>query len=395
MRRIWLACTAVAAFATSCGSTGPAPASADWVVQVGSPEAETAFSVAALADGGLVTAFSTSGEVGGTNSGERDVVLMALGKDGAERWTIQFGGPRTDSPLGVSVSDDGNIYVGGYTEGDLAGQNQGSADVWIAQFDADGVEQWRAQFGGDQWDRGFDITAVDDGVYITGYTASVLDPATDKGGFDGFAAKFDAEGAMSWIRQFGTDGTDWGQGSAPAPDGGLYVTGYTEGDFGGPNVGDKDAFVLRIDAEGETVWVQQFGSQGLDWTQGVGTTDDGGVLVAGSTEGDISAPNAGGRDALVAAFDADGNRRFITQFGTAQLDTVFEVRQVGAEIVASGSTSGELDGSHGGADALAVVARYRWPGRRGATHRIAFTRRRNRTRRDHCRVGRVRRIHLW
>ena len=48
------------------------------------------------------------------------------------------------------------------------------------------------------------------------------------------------------MRQFGTDATDWGQGSA-ATDDGLYVTGYTEGTFDGQVAhGDKDAFVLRL-----------------------------------------------------------------------------------------------------------------------------------------------------
>ena len=99
-----------------------------------------------------------------------------------------------DSPLGVSVAPDGSIYVGGFTDGDFASANQGSADVWLARFDAEGNELWRRQFGGPAWDRGFDVTAFDGGAYITGYTASTLDPATDLGGFDGFAARFGRRG---------------------------------------------------------------------------------------------------------------------------------------------------------------------------------------------------------
>ena len=350
MRRIWPAYTLIALFAASCGdSEGAAPT---WQAQFGSQEDETAFAVASLNDGSVVTAFSTTGSIGESNNGNRDVVLMRLDSSGDELWTVQFGGPANDSPLGVSVSSDGHIYVGGYTEGDLAGPNQGSADVWVAQFGQDGAEQWRRQFGGEQWDRGFDVTAFDDGVYVSGYTASVLDSASDREGFDGFAARFEADGTQSWIRQFGTDSTDWGQGSALAPDGGIYVTGYTEGDFGGPNLGDKDAFVVRLGPDGNLIWVRQFGSEGLDWTQGVSTADNGGALVAGSTEGDVAAGNAGGRDALVAAFHADGTQRFATQFGTSELDTVFDVRQVGDRIVATGSTAGSLPDTIGAGDAM-------------------------------------------
>lgn len=350
MRRTWLACTLIALFAASCGVGDAAVQS--WQTQFGSAEDETAFTVAALSDGSVVTAFSTTGAIRGSNNGNRDVVLMSFDSTGTELWTVQFGGPANDSPLGVSVSNDDHIYVGGYTEGDLAGTNQGSADVWVAKFEQDGTEQWRRQFGGDQWDRGFDVTAFDGGVYVSGYTASVLDPASNRDGFDGFAARFEADGTQSWIRQFGTDRTDWGQGSALGPDGGVYVTGYTEGDFAGPSAGDKDAFVVRLDPDGDVVWVRQFGSAGLDWTQGAGAADNGGVLVAGSTEGDVSAKNAGGRDALVAAFNADGTQRFVTQFGTPELDTVFGVSQVGDHIVASGSTAGSLPDTIGGGDAM-------------------------------------------
>ena len=321
------------------------PERSGWSIQIGTEDADTTYGVSAAPGGDLVVAAATQGSLAGDNQGQRDVYLARYAPDGELRWSIQTGGPMNDSPLGVSVAPDGSIYVGGFTDGDFASINQGSADVWLARFDGDGNELWRRQFGGPAWDRGFDVTAFDGGAYITGYTASTLDPATDLGGFDGFAARYDADGTQQWIRHIGTDATDWGQGSALAPDGGLYMTGYTEGALVGSHAGDKDLFAVRINVDGSLAWATQLGTAALDWTQGVGAGPEGGMLIAGSTEGALAADHAGERDMLVVSLDADGNERWRWQAGTEGMDTAFEVRQTGQFIVVTGTTAGSLAGA--------------------------------------------------
>src|SRR5690606_36383034 len=46
-----------------------------------------------------------------------------------------------------------------------------------------------------------------------------------------------------------------------SPDGfgGVIVAGTTEGDLGGAFSGFKDAFIARFDADGNLVWITQFG----------------------------------------------------------------------------------------------------------------------------------------
>ena len=333
------------------------PERSGWSIQLGTEQPDTTFGVSAGPGGDVVVAAATEGSLAADNQGQRDVFLARYSATGDLVWSLQVGGPGNDSPLGVSVAPDGSIYVGGFTDGDFASANQGSADVWLARFDAGGTELWRRQFGGPGWDRGFDVTAFDGGAYVTGYTASPLDPGTDLGGFDGFAAKYDAEGTQQWIRHIGTDATDWGQGSALAPDGGLYMTGYTEGGLGGSHAGDKDLFAVRIHADGSMVWATQLGTAALDWTQGVGAGPEGGMLIAGSTEGAFAADHSGERDMIVVSLDAGGNERWRWQAGTEGTDTAFEVRQTGEFIVVTGTTAGSLAGpgaSLGERDAVLV-----------------------------------------
>ena len=347
--------TTAAPVTTTTEPAGPEPAPepivpelperSGWSIQIGTAEADTTYGVSAAPGGDIVVTAATQGSLAADNQGQRDVYLARYAPSGELRWAIQTGGPKNDSPLGVSVAPDGSIYVGGFTEGDFAATNQGSADVWLARFDADGNELWRRQFGGPAWDRGFDVTAFDGGAYITGYTASTLDPETDLGGFDGFAALYDAEGNQQWVRHIGTDATDWGQGSALAPDGGLYMTGYTEGALSGSHAGDKDLFAVRINVDGSLAWATQLGTAALDWTQGVGVGPEGGMLIAGSTEGGFAGDHAGERDMLVVSLDAGGSERWRWQAGTEGMDTAFEVRQTGEFIVVTGTTAGSLAGA--------------------------------------------------
>ena len=349
----------VVVVAAACGGDSKPESAArqDWSIQAGTDGPDTTFGVSIAPNGDVVLAAATEGNLASSNQGHRDVYMARHSATGELLWSKQTGGPRNDSPLGVSVAPDGSIYVGGFTEGDFASPNQGSADVWLARFDSDGNELWRRQFGSEQWDRGFDVASFDGGAYITGYSAGSLDPGTDLGGFDGFAAKFDADGNQQWTRHIGTDATDWGQGSALAPDGGLYFTGYTEGDLGDSNAGDKDLFVVRIRPNGSLAWATQLGTEALDWTQGVGLGPDGGVLLAGSTEGDFAADSAGERDMIVVSIDAEGNEEWRWQGGTAGADSAFEVRLAGDRIVVTGSVTGDLagDGSwRGERDAVLV-----------------------------------------
>ena len=283
----------------------------------------------------------TEGALGGPHQGGRDVYVARLDRRGSVVWETHLGGPAGDSPLGISAGPDDSIYVAGFTEGALAGPNAGSADVWLARLDPDGAVVWQRQFGGELWDRGFDVTAFDGGAYVSGYTFGDIGDAPAHGAGDAFVARFDSEGNRDWVVQFGTDRIDWGQGSALAPDGGVYVTGFTEGDLGGPNSGQRDAFVARLGPDGTISWVRQFGSSGTDWTQGVDVDHEGNVYLAGLTDGQVGdADPAGDNDWLLAGYSPAGDLRFVAQAGTAGVDSLFEVRVRGGEIVATGSSTG-------------------------------------------------------
>ena len=77
-----------------------------------------------------------------------------------------------------------------------------------------------------------------------------------------------------------------------------------------------DAFLRKIDLEGRTLWVTQFGSQNSDDASALIVDHDENVLVAGKSRGKIAkTENQGGWDAFLYKFDSEGNEIFRVQFG--------------------------------------------------------------------------------
>jgi Beta-propeller repeat len=85
---------------------------------------------------------------------------------------------------------------------------------------------------------------------------------------------------------------------------GLLSTGS-----GGPDEGSEDAFVIKYDLDGHVLWLRQFGMNvnvGGDFPQGVATDVDGNAYVAGLTWGPLAGANKGGGDAFVIKFAGGG-----------------------------------------------------------------------------------------
>ena len=118
-------------------------------------------------------------------------MLFRSDSDGSKQWTQLLGTNGYDSATSVSTADDGSVYVGGLTEGDLDGQTHsgGYWDGFISKFDSDGSKQWTQLLGTNKNDRAYSVSTADDGsVYVGG------DGQTISGYWDGFISKFNSGG---------------------------------------------------------------------------------------------------------------------------------------------------------------------------------------------------------
>src|SRR5262249_54274021 len=120
----------------------------------------------------------------------------------------------------------------------------------------------------------------------------------------------------------------------------------------------SDAFVRKYDSDGNEIWTRQFGTAGSDWALGL-SVNASGVYVAGYTEGALSGQDyAGGGDAFLRMYDANGAEQRTREFGTSSTDGASAADASG--IYVGGVTSGTLPGqaSAGGIDAFLVKLAY-------------------------------------
>ena len=192
------------------------------------------------------------------------------GTDGNILWTYHFGSSANDRLVALTIDSEGDIYAAGYSDYGMPladGYIQansvvdegplGKTDLIVVKLDGrKGWAHWHAQIGSAEDDFAYGITVDPEGnVIVVGATAdeegSVFgDNTKGKGGYgaiDMFALKLDGEdGSHIWSTQLGSDQDDAAYAVAASPDGDVFVTGSTDGDFSAASAGRDDVFVLRL-----------------------------------------------------------------------------------------------------------------------------------------------------
>lgn len=275
-------------------------------------------------------------------------------------WTEQFGTTEADGASAVAVADDGRIAVAGFSRGNLGATSEGGDDVFVRVLDADRAIVWTRQLGTPEDERPQGVAFhPDGGLLIAGLTRGNLG-ATSEGAYDAFVLRVDDTGDTVWARQFGSPETDVIDGLAVGSDGRILVAGTTRGILEGTGYGLSDAFVRAYHANGDDAWTRQFGSVGEDYALGVAAGPGGRIALAGGTSGDLTNPLAPARtegDAFLRVFEADGTVAWTRQFGTDHNDNLFRVAFANdGTLLAFGATDGALAGASAGGRDLFVRA---------------------------------------
>jgi len=255
-----------------------------WTRQFGSADTDFVNGIAGVGDGIYVvggTLGTLPGQIGG---GLDDAFIRKYDINGNEVWTRQFGTSAPDVAFAVAAQDTG-IYVVGMTFGQLSGQvNIGSFDAFIRKYDSEGNEVWTRQFGTANEDAAYSVSAAAQRIYVAGYTFGTLPGQASAGGRDAFARSYDKDGNEIWTNQFGTVDEDYARAISALPNG-IFVTGATDGTLAGQvNAGAFDAFARSYDRHGNELWTMQFGANLNDEGAAVAAAETG-IYVAGTTGG--------------------------------------------------------------------------------------------------------------
>ena len=258
-----------------------------WTRTYGGSSDDGARSVQQTTDGGYVIAGCTES----FGAGQGDVYLVRADARGDTQWTRTFGGANQDEAFSVRQTSDKGFVIVGLTQSFGAGED----DVYLVKTDARGDTMWTRTFGGDDDDFGYSVRQTADG----GYIIAGLNESRGAGGEDVYLIKTDARGDTSSTRTLGGTSTDEAHSVQQTADRGYIVAGSTYS-FG---AGDFDAYLIRTDSGGETLWTRTFGGTGDDGAWSVQQAADGGFIVAGYT----SSPGTGDKDVLLVRTDSVGN----------------------------------------------------------------------------------------
>ena len=250
-------------------------------------------------------------------AGRGDVWLIKTDASGDSLWTKVIGGSRDEVGWSVQQTSDGGYVVAGYTES----FGTGDADVWLIKTDASGDTLWTKTHGGPAGEEGKSVQQTSDGGYvITGYTHSF-----SAEGADVYLIKTNAQGDTLWTRTFDGGGDYWGGSVQQTADGGYILTGITGG-------GGQDVYLVKTNAQGDSLWTRRFGGSANDGGYSVVQASDGGYLISG-----FAASFGSGRyDVYLVKTDADLNASpaaILSPSGTAESARVYTpsavVRNVG------------------------------------------------------------------
>lgn len=284
-----------------------------WQALIGGSVDDYATAIRQLPDGSYVgTGYSQSKDGDVTNNhGGRDAILFKLGAGGAIQWVKALGSIENEAARSMVVNADGTFTITGYRIN--AADSITSMDAWICRVDQSGNPLWEKTYGGSNTDNVFSMVASDNNGYIfVGYSTSTDGDANGNvGGFSNYwIVKTDAMGNKQWHKTYGGSGADWAHDIVKTTDGYVIIgrSNSSDGDVTGQH-GGMDAWILKIDNNGNKIWQKTFGGSVDDYGQGILCTSDGGLLIgvnAKSSNGSFTS-NLGYVDAWVIKLDANGN----------------------------------------------------------------------------------------
>jgi hypothetical protein len=265
-----------------------------WTRTYGGSDNDYGWSVRQTMDGGYVIAGITFSF--GRQDG--DFYLIKTNSSGEAQWTRTYGSSGSDHGYWAEPTADGGfILVGKY------GRATGYDDVYLVKTDSLGDTKWTRTYGGDSSDYGWSVEqTVDGGYVIAGNTNSF-----GAGGWDAYLLKLDANGDTLWTRTFGGAGIDGGYSVRQTADGGYLMAGETES-FGS---GNRDVYLIKTDADGDSLWASTYGGPGHDEGSSIQRTTDGGYIIAGHT----ASYGAGDVDVYIIKTDANGDSLWTRTYG--------------------------------------------------------------------------------
>jgi len=259
---------------------------------------------------------------------DTDGYVAKIDSEGNLKWNVTLGNGKVDKLFSALETQDGFVLVG------LTDSFSNDSNVWVVEIDLNGKLVWNKTYGGVMEDAGRAITLTEDNRYvIAGYTNSM-----GNGDYDFLLLKIDASGNLLWNKTYGGSQSDK-----------AYVIAETAGrcvavgDTRSKGEGDSDAWIIKVDLNGNLLWERTVGGEGFDMPACIACSNDGGHLVGGFT----FSFGSGKRDFWLLKVDNAGNVPWSSTVGRSEYEEAYGILEVAEnEFVMAGWTNSMGQGSY-------------------------------------------------
>jgi hypothetical protein len=230
--------------------------------------------------------------------------------EGDTLWTRTYGDTSYQLSNSIVQTSDGGYAVAGVTG------SSNDADFWVLKIDPNGDTIWTHSYGTAENEHACSIKQTYDGGYIITGWVSFIDTYLY---YNTYTVRTDAVGDTIWTWKYPGELYAYTYDVEQTPDSGFIIAGKT----GGPNFDDYDAFLIRLDANGDTVWTRVYGDSTNQDLFDVELTSDGGYVVTGHN-GDCNDPSK--YDVLFIKVAANGDSLWGHIYGGSEIDIGYSVK---------------------------------------------------------------------
>ena len=282
----------------------------EWQKTIGGNDEDVFRSIRQTPDGGYIVAAISISNISGDKTensrGGADYWILKLNNIGEITWQKTLGGDQDEYQACAISTTDGGYFVSGISEtnvsGDKTSPSNGMADFWNLKLDSMGSIVWQNSIGGSLYD-GYSVSGSalipfqteDDGYIIYGGSESPISgdkTEPNKGIADMWIVKLNPDGSVQWDKTFGGSNVDGPGDMIQTMDGGYLIGGTSQSNISGDKTensrGEEDYWVLKLDMDRNIIWQKTIGSNSTDRLGKVKELDDGSYMLFGSSYGPIS-----------------------------------------------------------------------------------------------------------
>ena len=250
--------------------------------------------------------FMLAGTTSSFGNRVQSMYLAKIAKDGKLMWQKAYYSDKDDYYSGndlVKISED-NLLIAG-TE-DHVKFFSSQVNFYLNAINTDGQKNGIKRYGGEDPERANSIISVNDGYVIAGETDT-----WGHGRLDAYVIKIDKDGNRIWHNAFGFEDDESANQIIATGDGGYVLVGTTDSHFRS----QKNVYVVKLNADGNREWQSFYGSREDD--EGFGIVEsEGGYVVAGYTKGTDNYDS----DVYIIKIDKNGNVIWEKRYGSSKDD---------------------------------------------------------------------------